>query len=215
VDDYAFMILGLIELYQATFETRFLSEALALNEIQTADFWDEEKGGYYFTAEGSGDLPVRMKELYDGAVPSGNSVSMLNLLRLARLTGNVDLEEMAARVNRAFAASVGQAPSAHTQFLAAVDFGVGPSSEVVVAGDPAAGDTQAMLTILATGYHPNCVVLLRPDGEGSPDLSRLAPFTEELKSQDGAATAYVCRNGECSLPTTDPREMVRRIEAGR
>ncbi len=205
--DSAFLTWGLLELYEATFEVRFLEQALALNAHMIAHFWDEAKGGFYSTADDSEELLVRRKEIYDGAIPSANSVAMLNLLRLGRMTAAPDLEEKAAIIGRAFSTNVASSPVAYTQLMVALDFALGPSYEVVVAGEPGAQDVSAMLRALRAGFIPNKVVLFRPDGQ-SPAISRLADFTRYQESVDGKATAYVCRSYNCEFPTTDADAML-------
>ena len=213
VDDYAFLIWGLIELYEATFETRYLKAALALNDDLVQHFWDDQTGGFYFTADDAEKLLVREKEIYDGAIPSGNSVAAYNLLRLGRITANSDFEEKAMRIGRAFSRSVRQSPLAHTQLMVAVDFGIGPTYEVVIAGDSRATDTKAMVKALRTQFLPNKVVLLRPTEEESPDIIRFAEYTRHQSSMDGKATAYVCLNYSCKVPTTDTTEMLGMLNA--
>jgi len=209
LDDYAFLVWGLIELYEATFDVSCLNAALALDDEMLKRFWDDKRGGFYFTPHDGEKLLVRKKEIYDGAIPSGNSVAMLNLLRLGRMTANSDFEEKAAKIGRAFSGHVRRSPSAYTQLLVAVDFGVGPSYEVVIAGSSQAKDTKAMLGALRTHFVPNKVVLLRPSEQQSPDIARLAEFTKHQSSINGKATAYVCLNYNCKLPTTDIGKMLQ------
>jgi len=214
LDDYAFLIWGLVELYETTFDVLYLRTALGLNSDLLEHFWDEESGGLYFTADDAENLLVRKKEIYDGAVPSGNAVTMLNLLRLGRMTADPELERRAARIAQAFSATVQQSPAAYTQLLVAVDFALGPSCEVVIVGDLHADDTQAMLKALRGQFAPISVVLFRPDNAESPEISRLAKFTLAQRSIDGKATAYVCSNYACKRPTTDADEMLRVLASG-
>ncbi len=208
LEDYAFVVWGLLDLYEANFELRNLEAALALNREMLAHFWDDSDGGLYFTADDGEELLLRTKEVYDGAIPSGNSVAMLNLLRLGRITADAELEAQAAGIGRAFSRSVSQAAAAHTQLLCALDFGVGPSYEVVIAGRPGAAGTTRMLQALRGRFIPNKVVLLRPSESEPPPVTRIARFTESQKSMDGKATAYVCVNYACKAPTTDAQEML-------
>jgi uncharacterized protein YyaL (SSP411 family) len=208
VDDYAFLTWGLIELYQATFEAEHLASALAINSALLAHFWDDENGGLFYTADDGEPLIVRSKESYDGAIPSGNSVAMHNMLRLARITGDTALEDRAAEIGRAFGDAVAQLPSGHTQMLSALDFAVGPSYEVVVVGEPDAPDTREMVRALQSEYVPNMVVVLRHVTGGSAPIDALAPYVESFSRVDGRATAYVCRNFECELPTTEVSTML-------
>ncbi|MBU4077370.1 MAG: thioredoxin domain-containing protein, partial [Euryarchaeota archaeon] len=152
-----------------------------------------------------------MKEIYDGAIPSGNSVAMLNLLRLGRMTANAGFEEKAAQIGRAFSKTIWQAPRAYTQMMAALDFALGPISEVVIAGDAGAQDTKAMLDALRREFIPGKVVILQP-GEDTGIID-LAEYTRNLTSIEGSATAYVCRNYSCNLPVTDIEDMLDILRA--
>jgi uncharacterized protein YyaL (SSP411 family) len=207
LDDYAFLVWGLIELYEAIFDARHLEVALELTKDMLGHFWDED-GGLYLAPDDGESLFVRKKEIYDGAIPSGNSVAMLNLLRLGRMTATSDLEEKAARIGSAFSGSVKQSPLVHTQLMVALDFGIGPCYEVVIAGNAQAEDTKAMAKALRTRFLPNKVVLLNPDERESPEIAKLAGFTRNQSSIDGRATAYVCMNYKCKLPTTDIDKML-------
>jgi len=208
LDDYAFLVWGLIELYEAIFDARYLKVALELTDDMLRHFWDEDGGGLYLMPDDGESLLVRKKEIYDGTIPSGNSVAMLNLLRLGRMTAKSDLEEKAARIGRAFSRSVQQLPSAHTQLMVALDFGIGPCYEVVIAGKAQAKDTKAMVRALGTRFLPNKVVLLNPDEQKPPEIAQFAEFTRSQSSTGGKATAYVCLNHHCKLPTTDIDKML-------
>ncbi|NIQ38470.1 MAG: DUF255 domain-containing protein [Proteobacteria bacterium] len=212
VDDYAFFIWGLIELYETTFETRYLEMALNLTDDMIRHFWDNQEWGFYLSADDGEKILIRKKEIYDGAIPSGNSVAALNLLRLGRITANPDFEDKAMKIGRAFSAVVGQSPSAFTQFLLALDFGLGPSHEVIIAGNSAGRDTQAMLRAIRGQFVPNKVVILRPADADSPDIVRFADFTRHQSPIDGKATAYVCLNYKCEFPTTDVGEMLELLD---
>jgi hypothetical protein len=208
LDDYAFLIWGLIELYEAVFEPRYLRAALELNEVLLEDFWDDERGGFYFTADDAETVLTRRKQVYDGAVPSGNAVAMLNLLRLERVTARPDLEEKAARIAEAFSALIAASPTSHTQLLLALDFALGPSQEIVIAGDPESSDTRALLRALQSSFAPNRVVLFRPtEPEALTEIVEIAPFLRRMEAFSDRATAYVCQNYQCDLPTSDPEEL--------
>jgi uncharacterized protein YyaL (SSP411 family) len=208
VSDYAFLVWGIIELYEATFDARYLKTALDLNEDMLKHFWDDKGSGLYFTPDDGEALIVRKKEIYDGAIPSGNAVALLNLIRLARFTGNSDLETRAAQLERAFANAIKQLPSGYTMFMTAVDFGLGPSFEVVIVGNSQAEDTKQMLTALRARFIPNKVVMMRPTERDSEAIDTMAPFIRQQVSIDNKATAYVCRNHACHKPTTDADQMI-------
>jgi uncharacterized protein len=214
VDDYAFLVHGMLELYETTFDVVFLERALWLNEQLVKHFWDDKNGGLYFTADDGESLLVRQKEAYDGAVPSGNSISMLNLLRLARITADIGLEQKAAQIGKAFSLSISQSPSAYTQLLVAVDLAVGPSFELVITGDALSDDTRNMLRAVRQEFIPNKVVVFVPAGIDSDAIKRIAPFTRDQSAIDHKATAYVCVNHSCRLPTTDIGTMLSSLNSG-
>jgi uncharacterized protein YyaL (SSP411 family) len=208
VDDYAYLIWGLIEIYQTTFEVQYLQMALNLNDEVIAHFWDKQTGGFFFTADDGEELLVRQKKIYDGAIPSGNSVATLNLLRLGRIIAKSDFEKKATDIGRVFREYVERAPSAHTFLMASVYLGIGPSYEVIIAGDSKAKDTEEMLKTIWKEFIPNKVVILRPTEEESPEIVKFAKFTQSMKSIKKKATAYICLNYACKIPTTDLRKML-------
>lgn len=206
LDDHAFLVWGLIELYEATFEVSYLRAALEVTDKMIGHFWDKEKHGLYFTADDAEELIFRKKEIYDGAVPSGNSVAMLNLLRLGKMTANAGFEEKAAQIGRAFSGTIWQAPMAYTQMMVALDFAFGSTSEVVIAGDAGAEDTKYMLDALRREFIPGKVVILR--SRDDLEIIGLAEYARDLTSIEGRAAAYVCRNYSCRLPVTDAGKMM-------
>jgi uncharacterized protein YyaL (SSP411 family) len=212
LDDYAFLIWGLIELYEATFNVNHLKLALDLNRDMLEYYWDDKKGGLFFTPDDGEALIVRKKEVYDGAVPSGNAVAFYNLLRLARITGNADLEERAAQIGRAFSEQVQKVPSGYTQFLVAVDFAIGPSYEVVIAGKPGARDTVEMIQAVQQRYFPNHVLLFHPWDESRSEIEKLAEFVKLQNPLNGKATVYVCLAQACKTPTTLVSEMLELLK---
>lgn len=209
-DDYAFLIHGLLELYEAGFELRYLKAAVSLNRELLEHFWDPASGGLYFTANDSEALIFRKKEFTDAAIPSGNSVEMLNLLRLSRIIADPELEETADMLESAFSKRIKKAPSGYTQFLSSLDFRLGPSYEVIISGKRESPDTVHMLEELWSYFVPNKVLVFRPEGE-SPEIADLPEYTKEQLPIEGKATAYVCQNYECQLPTTETSEMLKML----
>lgn len=207
LDDYAFFIWGLIELYETLYEVRYLEEALTLNQWMVDLFWDPEQGGCFFTAKEGEGLISREKDLYDGATPSGNSVAVLNLLRLGRLTGNPHWEEKADHLFRSFSGKVNAYPMAYTQFLNALDFMIGPGQEIVVAGDPAQEATQKMIAGIQRAFLPNKALLFRPEGPESHALIKLSSYVEPLIPLDHRPTVYLCEHFACRTPITDLAEL--------
>lgn len=208
LDDYAFLVWGLLELYETTFEVKYLQKAIEFNQYTIEHFWDKENGGFFTTSDLAESLIVRQKVSYDGAIPSGNSVTMLNLLRLARICGDTELETKSAELGKAFSKDINNLPSSHTQLLAAFDFVFGPSFEVVIVGDLDLVDTKKMIRALRENYIPNKVVIHRPSEE-SPDITKISPSTKDMTSIDNKATAYVCKNYSCNQPTNDSLVMLK------
>jgi hypothetical protein len=208
IDDYAFVIWALLELYEATLETKHLFKALEYQSHVFAYFRDDRDGGLFFNAYDAEALLIRPKELYDGAIPSGNSVAFMNALRLSRITGDVEMDERAHEIYRAFSGQVEAAPTAFTHFLCGLDFAVGPASEVIIAGKMEQPDTQALLKTLRISFAPNKIVVFRPASSEQPDIETIAPYVQPYRSINGRATAYVCSNFKCSLPTNAPEQMM-------
>ncbi|MHA2472044.1 MAG: thioredoxin domain-containing protein [Promethearchaeota archaeon] len=206
--DYAFFIWGLLELYEATFDIFYLKTALELHDVQINAFWDENVGGFYFTAGDSEELLTRQKEIYDGAIPSGNSISMLNLLRLSYLTGDYELEEKADILNRVFSEKIKANPLAHTQFLVAIDFVIGPTYSLVIGGDTDAEDTNQLINAVNETYIPNKVLIQRKTEQKTPDIDNLSNFVQFFENLEGKATAYVCINKTCKPPTHEIGKML-------
>ena len=208
LDDYAFFIHGLIDLYEATFNVSHLVEADRLARLMCDLFWDDRDGGFFFTARGGEQLIIRNKEVYDGAIPSGNSVACLDLLRLGRMTANTEFESRARTLMRAFSDDIAGLPASHSFMLAALDFDIGPSNEIVLAagGDPET--VRQMVRVIYGDFIPNKVVLLRPatEVEAQPLLG-LAPFAAEYRPVEGRTAAYVCANHACRAPARSFEEL--------
>jgi uncharacterized protein YyaL (SSP411 family) len=202
LEDYAFLTWGFIELYEATLESEWLAAAVQMNTAMI-DLFGGDHGAFTFSGKGNEVLVAGAGDSYDGALPSGNSVAALNILRLGRLTGNKDLEKRAGSLFAAFGAALERSPAGHTMMLSALDFHIGPSRELVVAGDPGSPDVTAMIDLFRRDFRPNTVILLRPPGEKGAAVAKLAPYTEFMTSRGGRATAYLCENFTCKDPMTD------------
>jgi uncharacterized protein YyaL (SSP411 family) len=198
LDDYAFLVWGLVEIYEACFEDKYLKKAVELTNTMILRFWDEKDGGFYFTAKGTDNAVPRRKEAYDGALPSGNSVALLNLLRLARLTGDATFEDRASRIMKGFSEDVKRAPAAHTFMLVGVDFAVGPTYNVILVGDPHEDSMRSMLKALKATFLPKMAVSLRQPSEAGLGYEKI----------EGKATAYVCRDQTCMPPTNNTEKML-------
>jgi len=213
LDDYAFLTWGLIELYEATFESNYLKIVLDLNNELIEHFWDKEIAGFYFYPDDGEQLISRQKEIYDGAIPSGNSVAMLNLLRLSYITGNTELEKKAEFIGRVFSEKIDSTPIAYTQLLVAVDFGIGPSFSLVIAGDTGSADTNSMLESVNNNYYPNKVLIFRPTESYPPKIDEYSNFIEWFDKYEEKATAYVCINKTCKPPTIDSSKMIEYLNS--
>jgi uncharacterized protein YyaL (SSP411 family) len=206
LDDYAFLIAGLLELYQASFKVEYLQRAIDLCELALKYYQDHEQGGFFISSFDGEKLPARQKEIYDGAIPSGNSVMMLNLLKLSAITGRVDLAEKAQQISKVFSSQVSQTPMAYCYFMCGVAFALGSNSQygnlhLVLAGNEVDQELQQMLSLVKEIYMPNKTIILRPSDESSlTKLIKIIPSIKEQAVIDGKATAYFCFDGKCELP---------------
>ena len=213
LDDYAFLLWGVLELYEATFAARHLETAVRLARDMDRLFRDEEGGGYFFTGTDRDEaLLARTKEAYDGALPSGNSMAALALLRLARMTGERRYEERAHSIFRAFSGSVRSTPSAHTQLLSALDFSLRPSREIVISSADADAEGAAMAREATRLFLPETVVLWNLPSE-TETLREFAPLAAGHRLVDGKAAAYVCENFACRAPVTGLEVLARALDA--
>jgi uncharacterized protein len=201
LDDYAFFAFGLIEVYEASFQDRFLQAASELTEAMVTRFWDAKTGGFFFTQKDPAASMPRMKQVYDGSIPSGNSVALHDLLRLSRLTVNPNYEDLAGKLVRAFSNEVQGMPEAYTWLLSGVDFVVGPSFSAFIVGDLQEKDTQEMVDALRKQYLPNMVASLK-----APDKAGLG-----FEKIEGKATAYVCQDRMCLPPTNSVQKMLEQL----
>lgn len=200
LDDYAFLIYGLIELYEATFEIYYLKRAVDLNRDMLRLFWDDDRGGLFIYGIDSEELIARPKEVYDGALPSGNSVAALNMLRLSRITGDMELEEKSNTIFHTFGGIVEENPNSYSFLLMALLFSIVPSKEIVISGRTDDSDVQAMLDEVNGRFMPFSTVVLNNGDQG---LFEIAPFIKNQVMIGGKTTAYVCQNFTCDKPVND------------
>ncbi len=208
LDDHAFLAWGLLNLYEATFDIRHLERAIALTDESLRLFRDPS-GRFYITAGDGEVLLVRPHETSDGAIPSGSSVQLMNLIRLARITARPEYKRYADELLRVSGDEVSLAPSTATHFLSALDFALGPSYEIVLSGT----DVTAMRRAVFGSFAPNKVVVHRPPG-AAPPIVKIAPYALEQRAIGGKATAYVCTNYLCRLPVTDPARVPALLHGG-
>ncbi len=206
-DDYAFLIQGLLDLYEASFNIKWLTWAMTLQQQQDTLFWDKTGGGYFSTTGQDHSVLLRMKEDYDGAEPSANSVAGLNLLRLGQMTGDKELSERAGRVFSTFAGRLQQAPGTMPQMLVAWDFSLHPAKQIIIAGKPQAPDTRALLQEIHCRFIPNKILLPVDGRNDQKQPAGPMEWLNRLGQAGGKATAYLCENYVCQLPVNDPAEL--------
>jgi uncharacterized protein YyaL (SSP411 family) len=213
-DDHVFLAWGLLELYRASFEIRYLDRAVAVTDTLLAHFRDSKEGGFFFTPDDGEALITRLKPFQDGATPSANSLGLALLLRLSALTGGRDYLRAARELAAWYLREHTGSPAASTGMMISLDLSIGPSQEAVIVGDPRSADTRELLAVLDTHDTPGMTVLLRRPGR-DPLLDELAPFTRGFTAIGGKATTYLCRNHSCQLPVTDPDALTEILEKSR
>ena len=203
LDDYAFFAQALLDLYETDFDPGRLQLAVGITRKMRDLFEDRDRGGFFTTAEGDSSLVLRMKDDYDGAEPAGNSIAVLNLLRLAEITNQPEFHQAAARTLTALSARISSQPVAVPQMLVALEYAHAAPRQVVLAGNPADELMHSFLQTLRSRFQPHTVTVL-VDGDSTREiLHQLIPAIDEMKALDGRPTAYVCENYTCQLPTHD------------
>jgi len=212
-DDYALLAEACPTLYETTFELRWFEESRLVADVLLRLFHDDERGGFFTSGSDAEPLVVRPKDLYDNALPSGNSVAADVLQRLALLTGEAEYERAGISGLRLVREAMMQAPTGFGHALCALDLYLGPSREVAIVGDPTAAAVHAMADeVHAKRFLPNAVLAVAAPGD---EASRTAvALLRDRPVQDGKPTAYVCERFVCGLPVTDPDSLVSQLETG-
>lgn len=208
LDDYAFVISALIEMYEASFEIEYLEKALKLNNDMFDIFWDDNNGGLFLSGWDNEELIFKSKDAYDGAIPSGNSVAAMNNIRLSKITGNSELEERAEDIFRAFGSQVKKLPTAYSKMISAFLYSTIPGKQIVIAGEKNNTDTIEMLRALNHKYSPYTTAVLN---NGSERIYRTIPYAENETMIENKTTAYICENFACGRPITNKEEFTLRI----
>jgi len=211
LEDYAFFIAGLLDLYEATFELRWLAEADIWAQRMIELFKDKAGGAFFMTAHDSEQLLVRNKPDYDGAVPSGNSVAALVLLRLHRVNSRELFLDQAEQIIKGLSTRMQESPMALTYLIGALDFLLGLTTEITIVGNPQGELTRQMIKVIHSSYLPNAVVLLSDSARGTQSLDNIAPFTQAQVAINGKTTAYVCENRVCKRPANSLAEFRRAL----
>jgi uncharacterized protein YyaL (SSP411 family) len=212
LEDYALLVQGLLDLFEASFDPRWLSWAVQLQQTQDRLFWDQEGGAYFSTRAGAEGVLVRAKEEYDGTEPSANSVAAMNLLRLWRLTTQRVWRDRADATFRALSPRLVRSGASLPLMLAALTYDRSRSKEIVIVGDPASPDTHALVRLVHDRFLPHKVVVATDGGAGQRALQPLVPFVDGMRAREGRATIYVCENYACRLPTADPEAAARLLD---
>ena len=213
LDDYAFLIAGLLDLYKATGNPRWLKEAIALDKVLEDHYEDKQAGGFFLTSNTHEALLAREKPSYDGAEPSGNSVQALNLLRLHEFTTADRYRVRAEKTLQAFGEILKRAPTAVSELLLAVDYHLDTPKEIVIVTPKSRADAAPFLTRLSTTFVPNRILTVVTEGADLAAHAQLVPLVESKVAQGGKATAYVCEQKVCALPTIDPAIFAKQISA--
>lgn len=204
-EDYAFLIWGLIELYESTFDSQYLQKALFLNEQLIKYFWDKQTDGLFLYGSDSEQLILKPKELYDGVMPSSNSVSIMNWLRLSNLTGNTNIKEYAIKTLSLFASEINSNPSAYPYLLSAYMFLIAKTKEIVIVGEKDSLDTKKMINLVNEKYNPYMTVLMK-DIKTDILLKEIVSFVSDYTMIDNKTTAYICSDKVCSKPVSNITE---------
>jgi len=206
LSDHSFMIWGLLELYQASFEPAWLREAVDLSDAMIEGFWNENEGWFQLSPMNGEEMIFQKMEAYDGAIPSGNSAAFLDLIMLSRLTGRADLEGIAQKLSSSFSSRARETPMAHTLFLIGLDLAIGPSNEVVISGSRDSDKADDMITAIRERYRPRTTILVNEEG-----LKDIVPFAGEMIGEEGCM-AYVCTERRCQRPTDSIGDMIESID---
>jgi len=206
LDDYAFTAMGMLDLYEATFDVKWLIEAKSLSNQMIDLFTDTERGGFFLAGKDSEKLIARTKPGSDGAIPSGNSVAAVLLLKLGRLTMDQHFTELGGKVLETFSQQLEQSPAYSSAMLRALDFRLGPTQEIIIAGNADAPDVKQMLKLIHGTFLPNAVVLLHEPDKADSALYNTVPFIKNQTAIEGKATAYVCENYVCKKPVNNVSE---------
>ena len=203
LDDYAFFIWGLLELYEATFNVTYLAEAIQLSNIMVDEFWDVTNGGFFLGSESSEKLIVRAKTGYDGAMPSGNSVAAMNCSKLNRITGETKWAEISDKIFITFSNEIQKTPSGYASMVNAFLFNTDNPKEIVIVGSGKDSDTISAIEKIKSEYVPNKVIIFKDTDDELNKLSPLAKWTVTQETIDEKTTYYICQDFACKIPTTD------------
>lgn len=211
LEDYAYLLDALVTLYEATFDPGYLQTAAELGRTLREQFWDEQEGGFFYTSKDHELLIARTKDPHDNATPSGNSMAVCGLLRLAKLTGETQWLDMAEKTLKLYRGLMTQSPTAAGQMLSALDFYLGPVQEFAVVGPRRGEETQRVLGVIRKPFRPNKVVAFKPIDELIPRVEELVPLLAK-KNDQGGVTTYICRDFTCQAPVVGAGNLERALQ---
>jgi len=206
IDDYAFVVWGLLELYQTCFEVKYLVEAIKLNQVLIDYFWDQENGGFFYSSSKQQELLMRNKEIFDGAIPSGNSIAACNLMKLFRMTGNQSYKEKAMSTINFFAGEIKRFPMGHTLLISALMDDYLPALDVVIVGEKDDPQTEEMIESFNKNFLPNLTIILKTSGN-TEKIKKISPYTKDMVQVNDQPTCYICEEFSCHEPKTDVHEI--------
>jgi hypothetical protein len=213
LDDYAFLIVALMDVYEASFDTRWIQAAEQLTETMIAKFWDDEQSIFYFTSEEHKNLIVRTKPTYDGATPSGNSMATYALLRLSKFVDNATYYDKANALLEAHYTQMNQFSSAYLKMILALDFLLYPPKEIAVVGNIAAKETQELLQAARSNFIPNKILAsYDPNLPDADTIQEIIPLLKAKKLVKNKPGAYVCKNFACQKPVNDVDQLLKQLE---
>jgi uncharacterized protein YyaL (SSP411 family) len=213
LDDYAFLIAALLDLYEATRDIGWLEKAGELDEILSKYYEDQEDGGFFMTGTDHENLIAREKPSFDGAEPSGNSVAIMNLLRLAAYTLQDSYQKRAQKALQTFLGGSASQPLALSEMLLALDFYLDrPKEIVIVAPEGRQAEVEPFLAEFRKTFLPNRILVVATEGEGIESHARLIPVAGGKSAIEGKPTAYVCEHGACQLPAKDPKTFAQQLK---
>jgi len=210
LEDFAFFAQGLLDLYEASLDFNWMRMAIELTQTQIEKFYDTKAGAFYDISGSDKSIIVRTKEWADGAEPSGNSVAIMNLLRLSQATDKIQWRKMAERSIAHFGGRILESPRSAAQMLVAIESSISKHKQIIIAGAPRDPLTRAMVSEVHCRYIPNKIILLADGGEGQKYLGHYNTYLQTVRMSGGKSTAYICENFTCNLPATSILE-VRRI----
>lgn len=206
--DYGCVIWALIELYQSSFNSTYLEAASQLNQDFINLFWDDGNGGVFYYGTDSEQLLTRPKEIYDGAIPSANSLALMNFYKLSRLTGELAWQEKAAQSMKFFGETINEQPSAYTFYLAAAMSCLNPGQEIVLVGELENPGSKQFLERINSSFMPRTLVLVKKEYDG---FVNEIPFIKDMEKMNGLATVYLCQGNACQPPTNSLEEFNRQL----